>query len=73
MIDGKMKEQMIAQNMKRIVQLEPTVSTLINRLDMATSSIYDVDETVQTAVMLSDILEQMNTDLTALINLIQND
>ncbi len=66
------KKNIIKQNMKRIVQLEPQIHKLIGLLDLGVSSVYDSDETVDIAVSLSDTLGQMDSDISALINLLND-
>ena len=64
------KQELIKQNIQRLIQLEPNIHGLIGALDLGISNVYDYDETIEIATVLSDTLGQMDSDLTALINLL---
>lgn len=64
------KKALIKQNIQRLIQLESNVHSLIGSLDLGISNVYDYDETIEIATVLSDVLGQMNSDLTALIDLL---
>ena len=64
------KEAIIKQNMQRIIQLEPQIHKLVGLLDLGISNIYDRDETIEIATSLSDTLGQMDSDLAALVDLL---
>ena len=64
------KKLFIKQDMQRIIQLEPQIHRLVGLLDLGVSSIYDREETIEIATSLSDTLGQMDSDLAALANLL---
>lgn len=64
------KEELIKQDMQRIVQLEPGVHKLIGLLDLGVSDIYEREETLKIATTLGNTLAQMDSDLAALIELL---
>ena len=64
------KQTIIKQDMQRIIQLEPQIHRLVGLLDLGVSSIYDREETIEIATSLSDTLGQMDSDLAALANLL---
>lgn len=69
---SRMKNELIKLNMQRIIQLEPEIATLVGQLDLGVSKVYSPDETIKTAEQLSNILVQMDSDLTALVNLLED-
>lgn len=64
------KKAIVKQNMQRIIQLEPQIHSLIGLLDLGVSSVYDREETIEIATFLSNTLNQMDSDLAALIDLL---
>jgi len=64
------KKTIIKQNMQRIIQLEPQIHRLVGLLDLGISNVYNREETVEIAAYLSDTLSQMDSDLAALVDLL---
>lgn len=64
------KKNIIKQDMQRIIQLEPQIHRLVGLLDLGSSSVYDRNETIEIAIALSNTLSQMDSDLTALTDLL---
>jgi len=64
------KKTIIKQNMQRVIQLEPQIHRLVGLLDLGISNVYYREETIEIATFLSDTLGQMDSDLAALINLL---
>ena len=64
------KKAIIKQDMQRIIQLEPQIHRLVGLLDLGISSVYDREETIEIATSLSDTLGQMDSDLAALVDLL---
>lgn len=64
------KKAIIKQNIQRIIQLEPQIRRLVGLLDLGISNVYNRDETIEIAISLSDTLSQMDSDLAALVNLL---
>jgi hypothetical protein len=60
----------IKQSMQRIIQLEPQIHGLVGSLDLGVSNVYNREDTIEIATCLSDTLSQMDSDLTALMNLL---
>ncbi len=60
----------IIQNMQRIIQLEPQIHNLVGLLDLGVSNVYDREETIKIATLLSDTLGQMDSDLAALVDIL---
>ena len=70
--DQSTKNQLVKQCVQRIVQLEPVISSCINRIDLGVSNIYDRDDVIKTASILSNSLGQMDSDLVSLIELLDD-
>lgn len=64
------KKAIIKQDMQRIIELEAQIHRLVGLLDLGISSVYDREETIEIATFLSDTLGQMDSDLAALIDLL---
>ena len=71
-LDDSLNKVLCTQCVKRVVQLETTVDALINRLDLGVSGIYNDKDTLKSAILLSSILEQMNSDLSTIITLLDD-
>ena len=70
--DNSLSSTLCTQCVKRVVQLETTVDALINQLDLGVSGIYDNEKNLRTAMILSSILDQMNSDLQTMIVLLDD-
>ena len=71
-LDDSLNKVLCTQCVKRVVQLETTVDALINILDLGVSGIYNDKDTLKSAILLSSILEQMNSDLSTIITLLDD-
>lgn len=65
-------DTMVSMNVKRIVQLLPIVESYVASLDLGASNVYNIEHTVESAQGLQAVLCQMDSDLTALINLLES-
>ena len=63
--------ELIKVDMRRIVELNPTIHSLIAKLDLGTSNVYSTAEAVIIANTLRNVLAQMDADLVALIDLLE--
>ena len=70
--DNSLNKVLCTQCVKRVVQLETTVDALINKLDLGVSGVYKDEDTLKSAILLSSILEQMNSDLSTIITLLDD-
>lgn len=66
------KKAIVKQNVQRIIQLEPQIHKLVGLLDLGISKVYSQEKTVEIAMALSDTLNQMDSDLTALVDLLND-
>lgn len=66
------KETIIKQNMQRIIQLESQIHRLVGLLDLGISNVYDRSETLCVATSLSNTLGQVDSDLVAIIDLLNS-
>ena len=71
-LNYSVKESLIKQNMQRIVQLEPVIHQLINAIDLGVSNVYDKEDTLKSAETLANTLGQMDSDIAALITLLDD-
>lgn len=67
------KEDMISFNVKRLVELEPIVHSYISDIDLSCSNVYDRNDSRELIVQLTNVLGQMDSDLSALLELLQED
>ena len=65
-----MNDKLIKMNIQRIIQLESVIHELIAKIDLGVSSVYEWDETIKAANVLNDTLGQMDADVVALIELL---
>lgn len=66
------RQELIKSNMKRIVALEPQIQKLISMIDLGVSNVYDRIQTIDICMTLSNTLEQLDSDITALMNLLED-
>ena len=71
-LNHSIKESLLKQNMQRIVQLESVVHQLINTVDLGVSNVYDREDTLKSAEALANTLGQMDSDIAALITLLND-
>ncbi len=63
---------LIEQTTQRIVQLENNIHHLISEIDMGVSNVYGKDSTTKSISQLINILGQMDADLVALAELLDD-
>ena len=68
----KYEDTLICQNVKRITQLLPNIQELVSKIDMSTSNVYDRSEASNYISILREVLNQMDSDLSALDILIDD-
>ena len=66
------EEKFLKANMQRLIQKESDLHELICALDLGVSTIYDRDKTIKIAILLINTLAQMDADLSAIIELLDN-
>lgn len=71
-LNDSVKESLLKQNMQRIVQLEPVIHQLVNAIDLGVSNVYDREDTLKSAETLANTLGQMDSDIVALITLMDD-
>lgn len=71
-MDNTIKELIIKQNMQHIVKLETQIHKLVALLDLGISNVYDRDDTIDVATALGDTMGQVDADLIAIMNLLNN-
>ena len=62
--------ELIRQNEKRLTELVPMIEKCVGKIGVGISGVYNVEETSATITYLRSILNQMDSDLMALDELI---
>lgn len=67
----ELNSNLVCQNVKRIVELVPVIQSMVNAIDFETStSVSDKEKIIFTAELLETTLSQMDSDLSALITIL---